>query len=229
MIPRAAGVWLTVHACLPAVTVLAQEPVPSQAPEEGALVHVGYVTEAYYEAPGGAGLLPLALGEARVASQHAELAATQPYSLQTMKAHAVHVLHALDPALVAAGPGLGYGVRRAAQGIAEHIERASAGEDASYNVRTHARHIAGAARSVSARADRVVSLAQRIQSEISISTAAALVTQLHEEAQALFSGRDADRDGLIGWAPPEGGLRQIQQHVTLLERGEAMTRGGVRP
>jgi hypothetical protein len=75
----------------------------------------------------------------------------------------------------------------------------------------------------------MVSLAQRVQSESSISTATSLASLLHAEAQALFAGRDADGDGLVGWAAPEGGLRQIQQHVTLLKRGEALIQGGVRP
>jgi len=104
MIPRPAGVWPAVLASLQASAMLAQEPVPAQPPTDGALVHVGYVAHAYNEAPGGAGLLPAALAEARMASLHAELAAGEGYDLEAMKAHAVHVLHELDPSLVVSGP-----------------------------------------------------------------------------------------------------------------------------
>jgi hypothetical protein len=227
---RSDGTWLAALAIvLPAGTALAQEPTSQPPSIEAPGVHVGYVADAYHEAPGGVGLLPTAIAEAQVASQHAELAAGELYDVGALKSHVMQVLHALDPGLVVSGAGLGYGVRRAAQGIADHMERASAGDDASDNVRTHARHVIGSARSVIARSDRMVSLAQRVQSESSISTATSLASLLHAEAQALFAGRDADGDGLVGWAAPEGGLRQIQQHVTLLKRGEALIQGGVRP
>jgi len=226
---RPGEVWLTLLVHLPAAAAVAQDPLASAAAGDVAHVHIGYVADAYYEAPGGAGLLQTAVGEAQVASQHAELAASEIYELAAMKRHVVQLLHAIDPELVAAGPGLGYGVRRAAQGIVDHIELAAEAEDASYNVGTHARYIAGAARSVIARADRIVVLAQRVQSQNLISAAASLTARLQAETQALFAGTDVDGDGRIGWAEPEGGLRQIQQHLTLLKRGEASIQGGVRP
>jgi hypothetical protein len=185
--------------------------------------HIGHVANTFGGTPSGQGLLPTAIAEAEVAIQHAGLAANDPGNLDAMKRHVAHVLHAIDPSLVQDGPGLGYGVKQAAEGVALHIEIAASADGASDNVRTHAAHIAGAARSVVGRTDRIAALAAEIQAATSAPAAAAALTELHTLTQALVSGREADGDGRVGWAAPEGGLRQAQQHLTLLERGEGLT------
>src|SRR5512143_1942736 len=126
-------------------------------------VHIGHVVNAFPDAPNGQGLLPTAMAEARVAVQHAGLAAR--------KLHAGHVINAVDPTIVDKGPGLGYGVKRAAQGIATHIELAAKAPGAAKNVVMHAEHVAPAARTSVQRADQSVALAKQIQAATSATDA----------------------------------------------------------
>src|SRR6185503_1978052 len=109
------------------------------------------------------GLLPMAIQEARTAATHAALGARDPNNLDAMKLHAGHVVHALDPSVVSTGPGKGYGAKRAALGVANHIDLAAKAAGASPNVVTHAMHIGTAAKSAAARADQVVALARQVQ------------------------------------------------------------------
>ena len=73
-----------------------------------------------------------------------------------MKLHAGHVINAVDPSVVASGPGLGYGVKRAALGVAAHIDLAAKTPGASPNIVTHAGHIGTSARNTVQRADAIV-------------------------------------------------------------------------
>jgi hypothetical protein len=182
--------------------------------------HVGHILESFAQAPNAQGLLPTALAEAGTAAQHAELASRDLANLNAMKMHAGHVLHAVSPAQGSSGPGQGFGVKRAAEGIAQHIGFATNAEGASENVRTHAGHITAAARTVSARADEIVALVGRIQEAGSAADAAPLVTQLKTLADQLVAGRDANGDGRITWEEGEGGLQHVEQHMGLLTRGE---------
>jgi hypothetical protein len=191
--------------------VLAQNP---------AQVHIGHVMDGFRGTPDGQGLLPTALAEARIAVQHAALAARSPDDLDSMKRHAGHVLHAVDPSIETNGPGLGYGVKRAAAGVAQHIGLAASADGASANVKTHATHVSGAANGVVARADEIVELAQRIQAETSTANAASLVAGLVTLTEQLITGEDANGDGQTGWQREEGGLEQVQQHMELMQRGE---------
>jgi hypothetical protein len=199
-----------------ASTSAAQVPVPA-----GAVgVHIGHVVNGFSDTPGGQGLLPVALAEARVAIQHAGLAARSPTNLDAMKLHAGHVLNAMDPTLMPTGPGLGYGLKKAATGVATHIELAAKTPGASANVITHANHVATAARSTLARVDQVIALAQKIQAATTAEEAASLLNQLVPLTQQLVDGVDANADGKVTWEMGEGGLQQAQQHVTLLLAGE---------
>lgn len=182
--------------------------------------HIGHVLTGFGDTPGGQGLLPVAKGEARVAAQHATLAARTPENLDAMKLHAAHVLHALDPTVVATGPGLGYGVKRAAQGVAAHIELSARTTGASANVTTHAAHVAAAARAVVERADRAVALARQIQAAGAAAEAAPLVARLAALCEQLTAGDDVNGDGRVVWGDGEGGLRHAEEHLTLLLVGE---------
>ena len=184
--------------------------------------HIGYVADAFDGTPNGQGLLPTAVAEAEIAAEHAGFAAGDATYLDGIKRHAGHVLHAIDPTLAPGGPGLGYGVRQAAATVVLHIELAAADEGASDNVKTHAAHILATMDNVGQRADAIVALAQEIEAATSLATAAALLEQLTAPCAALLSGRDADRDGRVGWQPGEGGLRQATQHMTLMRRGEGL-------
>jgi len=194
---------------------------PAIAVPAGAVgVHIGHVINGFNDTPGGQGLLPVALAEARVAIQHAGLAQRSPTSLDAMKLHAGHVINAMDPTLMPTGPGLGYGLRKAATGVATHIDLAAKTAGASQNVITHANHVATAAKSTLARVDQVVALAQKIQAATTAEEAAGLVNQLVSLTQQLVAGFDANGDGRVTWEAPEGGLQQAQDHVNLLLAGE---------
>jgi hypothetical protein len=182
--------------------------------------HVGHVMNAFADTPKGIGLLPAAMEEARIASVHAGLAARDPENLAAMKLHAGHVINAIDPSVVASGPGLGYGVKRAALGVATHIDLAAKVPGASANVVTHANHVGTSARNTVQRADAIVALAQRIQAATSASDAAALVSQLVSLTNEVVVGKDADADGKVTWKEGEGGLQQCDEHVRLLLAGE---------
>jgi hypothetical protein len=182
--------------------------------------HIGHVTTSYPDTPEKAGLLVMAFAEASVASQHAAFAARTPTDLAAMKLHAGHVLHALDPALQASGPGKGYGLRKASGGVAQHIELAAKEPTASGNVKIHATHIATAARGALTRLDQAVALAKQIQAAPDAKTAAALLSQLVSMCNQLVNGADTNADGRVDWGNGEGGLQQADEHLKLLLAGE---------
>jgi hypothetical protein len=187
--------------------------------------HIGHVVNAFQDTPAEQGLLPMAFAEARVAIQHAGLAAKAPTNLEAMHTHAGHVINAVDPTVVTTGPGLGYGLKKAALGVATHIELAAKANGASPNVIAHSMHIAMAARSTATRSDSVVALARRIQQATTAADAAPLATQLAVLTQQLIDGVDLNKDGKISWEAGEGGLQQAQDHVKLMLAAEKMPPG----
>jgi hypothetical protein len=179
---------------LAAVSVLLGTPADAQDPVH---THIGHAADSFGGTPNGQGLLPAAVAEAVIAAQHAGLAAADPTNLDGMRRHAGHVLHALDPAVVASGPGLGYGGRAGARGAALHIELVAGADSVSENIAFHIHHIAAALGNVVEWTDEAISLGQRIQSAASPVGAAALVERLNTLCKAIAFGRDADGDGRI--------------------------------
>lgn len=184
--------------------------------------HIGHVMDAWRDAPDGQGLLPTAIAEARIAAQHASLAARDLSSLDAMKRHAAHVLHAVDPEQVANGPGLGFGVKKAAGGAAQHIEAAANADGASSAIKTHATHVATSARNTVARSDEILALAKRIAMADSATSASSLVVELDTLARQLLSGTDANSDGRTGWQEGEGGLEVAETHANLMKKAEGL-------
>ena len=178
--------------------------------------HVGHVLVRFPSTPDKVGLLTIALTEAKVAAQHAALAARTPANLQAMQTHAGHVIHALDPALVTQGPGKGYGLKKAAAGVASHVELAAGSEGAVAGVKTHAEHVATAARSTLERADQIIALAERIRTATDVAEAATLTSQMASLCEQLTTGADLDADGRVNWGGGEGGLQQADAHMQLL-------------
>ncbi|HEY4130472.1 MAG TPA: hypothetical protein VGM50_07630 [Gemmatimonadaceae bacterium] len=183
-------------------------------------VHIGHVISAFGDTPNMQGLLPVALADAKVAAQHAALAAKDPNNLAAMKLHAGHVLNALDPTIVVKGPGSGYGVKKATQGVITHINLAAKATGASQNVITHANHVATSAQNTLTRCDTAIDLAKKIQESTSASDAAALVSQLVSVTSQLTAGVDKNGDGRITWEAGEGGLQQANEHMKLMLAGE---------
>jgi hypothetical protein len=182
--------------------------------------HMGHVTTSFQGTPNMQGLLPTALAEAKIAAQHAALAVKSEGNLDAMKLHAGHVLHALDPSIEAKGPGLNYGVKPAAMGVAMHIYLAAQAPGASKNVMTHSIHVATSANNVMKRADEMIAVAQQIRSAKTAAEAAPHVAHLNMVAQQLYAGLDANKDGQVGWQNGEGGLQQAEMHMQLMIKGE---------
>ncbi len=191
---------------------------PAELPAGAVGMHIGHVINAFSDTPNGDGLLTVAIAEAKVAITHAGLAGRQPGNLDAMKLHAGHVLNALDPTIVPTGPGLGYGMKKAAAGAATHIELAAKAPGASPNVTMHAAHIAQAARNSVTRADSVIAIAKQVQAATTAADAAALVSRMASMSEQLMAGFDANGDGRV--TPDEGGLQLALDHVKLMVAGE---------
>ncbi len=183
-------------------------------------VHIGHVMQAFGDTPNMQGLLPVAMSDAKVAAQHAALGARDPKNLDAMKLHAGHVINAIDPTIVAKGPGSGYGVKKATQGVITHINLAAKATGASQNVITHANHVSTSAQNTLTRCDEAVQLAQKIQAATTAADAAALMSQLVSVTSQLTAGFDKNGDGRITWEAGEGGLQQADEHMKLMLAGE---------
>jgi len=196
-------------------------PPPAAAPAgQAGNPHIGHVMTSFAAVPGGKGLLPTAVAEADVVVQHAGLAARNTANLDAMKLHAAHIVHAVEPGEGTSGPGSGYGLKKAAENVAAHIELAAKATGASQNIVTHSVHIATAARNAVKRADEILVLAQQIQAATSAAVAADLVAKLNTIAGQLIPGFDANGDGRIGWQEGEGGLQHAEQHLKLMMDAE---------
>ncbi len=196
------------------VVVVAGPPLVA-VPAGPAGVHLGHIVNSFMETPDKAGLLPMAMTEARIAIQHATLGLRAPGNLDMMKLHAGHVINALNPTIVTAGPGRGYGVIRAATGVATHAELAAKSEGAGPNVLVQAPRVATAARSTVARAEQIIKLAQQVQAATDANAAATLMGEMVSLCGQLVAGADLNSDGRISWDGGEGGLQQAQESVTL--------------
>jgi hypothetical protein len=140
-----------------AIMVAKVEAIPSH-------LHIGHVMTNWRDTPGTRGFLPVAMDEARVAVLHAGLTAKSA-SLDDIRLHAGHVLHALDPALEPKGPGTGYGVKKATAGAQQHLDFAAKADGATTIVTMHAADVSSALASVLEWLGEAIALAQRIQSD----------------------------------------------------------------
>ena len=185
-------------------------------------VHIGHVLTGWGDTPGGGGLLPTAIAEANIASQHAGFAAKQPGNLSWMKMHTRHVLHALDTSVEGKGPGKGYGMIKGAAGAAKHIGFAAKSAGASKNVKAHTVHVTASINNSVARAKEIVNIGKQVLAAGSASEAAPLVAKIKTIATQLMAGRDANGDGKITWEPGEGGLAEAAKHMGFMTKGEGM-------
>lgn len=184
--------------------------------------HMGHVMTGFGGAPDGAGLLPTALAETETAREHVDLAAQDMSNLDWMQQQAEQVLHAVDPSQVGEGPGLGFGVKAAAQGIVQHIELAASSEGASENVQTHAIQVSAAAAAVVERAEEIATLASQVLDASDYTSAEGLVVRMRRLANQLVEGADENDDGEISIGDGEGGLGHVQRHMELMMAGENM-------
>lgn len=213
----------------PAVLFLVVAPVGSVQAQVTAHHHVLQVMDPSAEDLETVGFLTKALGDAGIANEYAGYAAggaQAPGDLASMRTHAGNVLHALDPSKVDEGPGFDFGVIPSVRRVIDHLEMAAAAEDATENVRTHARHVVASARNTLERAERMVELIDRIRSTTSAEEADRLADELELLSRQLRNGADADGDGRVTWQEGEGGLYQAERHMALLIAGEGIESKG---
>ena len=176
--------------------------------------HIGHILVSFTDTPKQQGLLPTALEEAKIATQHAALALKSKDNLDQMKLHAGHVLHAVDPTVEAKGPGLGYGVKKAAQGVAQHVELAAKVEGASAAARSQALYVSRWAGNVVKWSDEAIELAQEIRSATSPECGG------ERGERPVHRDRAADlRDPSVGRFDAQGGLQQAQERMELMKKG----------
>lgn len=187
--------------------------------------HVARIMSRSPETPNGMGLLAVSLSEARVAIRHARLAAETVGEPESLRSHAAHVLDAVDPVADSDGPGLGFGVRRAAEEIAEHMELAAEASRSPPNIQSRVTAVTSSARNVAAIAREMGELARGLMSHGSSDEAASETRALSRLASQLVEGRDLDGDGEVRWWNREGGLSAVQRHMVLLLRTRNFTYG----
>lgn len=194
----------------------------SEAPERTpAQVHIGHVMEAINGTPGGVGLLAILSEEAEIAARHAQLALSDPSNLESIQRHIHHVRHAIDPSTEAKGPGKGYGVLKAAEGVETHILLATKSRGATDNIKTHATHVAASASNVVTWSKMILAECDKALAASSPEDAAAAAGKIDELMRQILEGTDANGDGKVSWQKGEGGIAQVRQHMDLLVAGEA--------
>ncbi len=186
-------------------------------------VHMGHVLTGWKDTPDKKGLLPTAMAEAKIAKTHVGLALKQPNNLKWLKLHTGHVLHAVDPSVEPKGPGLGYGVMKAATGVAAHVNFAAGSDGASKNVKLHAQHVATSAENTAGWVRQIVTLGKQVQASTSASDAAAKLRRIDKLVAQLADGTDANGDGKVTWVKGEGGFGRAEAHMGFMSKGEGLT------
>jgi hypothetical protein len=181
-----------------AIVVTKVEAIPAH-------LHIGHVMTNWRDTPGTRGFLPVAIDEARVAVLHAGLAA-KATTLDDVKLHAGHVLHALDPAVEPKGPGAGYGVKKASAGALQHLEFAVKAEGATAAIATEAAQVSSSLTIVLRRVDEAIAVAQRIRTAADAAAAAALAADL-----SAVTMRISDE-----------GLQPAQTHMNAILKAEGL-------
>jgi hypothetical protein len=139
--------------------------------------HIGHVMIAWRDTPGQVGLLTIAQSDTRIAAAHALLLA-KAGSIDEMKLHAGHVLHALEPSIETAGPASGYGAKRAAAGAMQHVGFTAAVDNASATVKDYAGKANATLTDAIATIDRGIASAQKIRASGSAGETAPFVREL---------------------------------------------------
>lgn len=166
-----------------------------------AQVHLGHVNTKFVGVKDG-GLLQASKAEAQVVVTHAGLG-MQANDLATMKTHAGHIIHAIDPRRVTTGPGTGYGLLTASEGLVRHLELASRAQGANAQLKTAATDAVAGAKNTQRRADRILGIAIVINEFVDSPA----------EGTELFRDLKALADQLLAGSGGEGGLQVVEQNV----------------
>lgn len=166
--------------------------------------HIGHVMTAWRDTPGQVGLLTIAQSDQRIAAAHV-LLLSKSTTLEDMKLHAGHVLHALEPTLETAGPASGYGAKKAAAGAMQHVGFTAAVDNASPAVKSHASTVNAKLTDTIAAIDRAIAVAQTIRAASAVSNATASAGELQSLVQDIGAG-----------------LQQAEQEMRVMMKSEGL-------
>jgi hypothetical protein len=170
----------------------------------------------------GKGYLPMAEAEVQTALIQATLALRKPDDLAHLQAQAKAAQHAIDPSRIKEGPGRGFGVRKAAEGIVSYVTAAGKSPDASEKVRSYSRWVAVSAENVIVRADRITDLLGKVERMKTAKNAARVMHLVRRMCQEILLGKDTNKDGEVSWKKHEGGLAQAKRYTTVMLRLEKL-------
>ena len=165
--------------------------------------HIGHVMTAWRDTPGTVGLLTVALSDTRVAAAHA-LLTSKSASLDDLKLHAGHVVHALDPTVEPKGPASGYGAKKAVAGALQHVGFAAAAEGATSGVKSQAAVVTATLNEANGAIDRAVAAAQNIRSAASPAEGAALARDLPALIGEVSAGLEKAHEQMRAMMKAEG-------------------------
>lgn len=214
MIPPILAAAALVLAALP---VVAQEAPPGD-PHE----HILKVLARAPDTPGGRGYLGVARDEARIARDHARLAASGQGDLDWVKAQVAAAVNAIDPGLVPEGPGLGFGMRPALRATVYQVMHAMHADPDNQNVVLRAAPVTVSAQTAMARLDEALEQARRALAAPDLDRAREAAAEMDRALALAVSGQDLDANGDIAWSRGEGGLRQATSHMRQMAIGEGM-------
>lgn len=186
--------------------------------------YIGLVTKSASDTPAKRGYMPTALRESLVAAAHASYTADATDDLGDMQLHVGHVFHAIDPTQQPLGPGLGYGLIKAAQNVIEGMTLAVEGGDASRNVKLHAKHIIASSQNAIKYSRLALIEADAILEAEDAAEAAPHAINFAKYTKAAFTGIDINGDGKISWKNGEGGMKVADKHLGLMLDGEGLKR-----
>ena len=194
--------------------VLAAAEAQAAEPKEYQL-HLGHLLDSWQDTPGQVGLVTILEQEAEIAAEHAGYAVADLEDLDNIKLHTTHVRHAVSGE--GSGPGKGYGIIKAANGVVAHMGLARDAADASDSVKLHAEHVIASASNILFWAGKILDKAGQITGGASPVSSAFFAEEIVEHLGWIRNGRDADGDGSITWQEGEGGLAQIKEHLSYIE------------
>ena len=164
-----------------AVLVTKVEAIPAH-------LHIGHVMTNWRDTPGTRGFLPVAIDEARVAVQHARLAA-KGARLEDIQLQAGHALSALDPAAEPGAPGAaGYGVRKAVTGARQHLDFAAKAEGATPSLTTQAGDVSSLLSTVQQSIDQAIAAAQKVRAAREAAEATGVAADLAALTERISEG-----------------------------------------
>lgn len=165
--------------------------------------HLGHVMIAWKDTPGTVGLLTVAASDARVAAAHA-LLTSKSASLEDLKLHAGHVLHALDPSVEPKGPASGYGTKKATTGAVQHLGFAAAADGASPALKSGASAVSAKLDGVTAAIDRAIATANAIRAAAAVADASKGAAELLSLTSDIGAGLDAAQQEMRAIMKNEG-------------------------